>query len=126
MTRAIPARDAAREILIARGYTSREIDFAFRPYKATLLDKHTKSATDFLVREHQAIDRLRDRGRVGTTAYEGIAYFWSHKYRYQLRDGEATGLREKRRKIHARFLAARLPVDGCTPEHDKIIEEETT
>lgn len=58
-----------------------------------------------------------DEKRIGTPEYRGIAYFWSYEYRHYLRNcGD-----QRRREIHAEFMAAGLPLDGESEQHEEII-----
>jgi hypothetical protein len=63
------------------------------------------------------IEHLRDRGRVGTKAYAGRAYFWSHRYRHHLRDASPS----IRRRVHDKFLSLGIPLDGDTVRHDEVV-----
>lgn len=58
-----------------------------------------------------------DRAMVGTDAYLGIAYFWHYKYRHTMRDASVYFSRV----VHTKLLALGLPLDGDTPEHDKVM-----
>ena len=116
-------------VLQERGYTAREAEcvwrgrwnrMSFKPVtKREILDD-VKSAAS-------SIDLMRDMGRVGTSAYEGLAYFWAYKYRFWMR-GDAHGngynglsIEKARRLIHAKFLEENLALDGETARHDEII-----
>lgn len=60
-----------------------------------------------------------DDAAIGTPEYQGIAYFWSHEYRYPMRDLS----RAVRRRIHHAWLAAGLKLDGESDEHVHIMRE---
>lgn len=64
----------------------------------------------------KAID-LVDSGFVGTFNYMGIAYFWAHEYRHYLRDAT----RSSRVRVHKMLIKSGLPVDGASPDHERII-----
>lgn len=124
-----PAKREAKAQLKSKGYTAREIDFAFSNTN-NIYEAPTKKN----IRIHSCyaahiIDAIRDRGRVGTTAYQGIAFFWAYKYRFWMR-GDAhgngykgIGIQEARRKIHGKFLDRDLDLDGETSSHDQIVNE---
>jgi hypothetical protein len=58
-----------------------------------------------------------DRALVGTPDYMGMACWWSDDYKHLLRDaGNA-----RRQRAHRAILAAGLPLDGVSAEHDEII-----
>ena len=59
-----------------------------------------------------------DAGFVGTEHYMGMAYFWNHEYRYPMRSASYY----TRKVAHNRLLKAGLPVDGCSPAHDKVFQ----
>lgn len=59
-----------------------------------------------------------DKTFVGSEDYLGLEYFWAYEYRYPMRDATA----RERRKVHAAFLKAGLPLDGESPEHAAIIK----
>jgi hypothetical protein len=61
-----------------------------------------------------------DSGFVGTPDYMGLAWFWHYEYRHSLRDATPA----RRRRVHAAFLGAGLPVDGYSPEHEEIVRKE--
>jgi hypothetical protein len=58
-----------------------------------------------------------DETLVGTEDYMGVAYWWDFEYKYFLRDATHT----ERKKAHDTILAAGLPLDGESVEHDQII-----
>ena len=130
-----PAKREAKAQLKSKGYTAREIDFAFSNSKTGARPiRSMRAATKKNIRawmNHAAliIDAIRDRGRVGTTAYQGIAYFWAYKYRFWMRGDahgngyEGIGIQEARRKIHDKFLDRNLDLNGETSSHDEIINE---
>ena len=62
---------------------------------------------------------LLDKPLVGTYDYMGRAYFWSMKYKHELRDATPS----KRRRVHRMMLDAGLPVSGDSEQHDKIMEK---
>ena len=74
-----------------------------------------------------------DRAAIGTRAYRGLAYFWAHEYRYQLRNITSDSydisdrkydriLMKMRRRVHADFLAFGLALDGVSGRHKQIVE----
>ncbi len=76
-----------------------------------------------------------DRDAIGTSAYRGLAYFWAHEYRYEMRELVCRvtrienenrkydrTLRKMRRRVHADFLAFGLPLDGVSGRHRQIVE----
>jgi hypothetical protein len=58
-----------------------------------------------------------DSAMVGTPDYMGLAYWWSHEYKYDLR---AATPRERKR-AHDAILDAGLELDGESDEHERII-----
>ena len=58
-----------------------------------------------------------DHALVGTPDYMGLAYWWDHEYKFDLR--EATP--KQRKKAHDALLAAGLPLDGVSDEHARVI-----
>ena len=61
-----------------------------------------------------------DKTLIGTADYMGVAYFWNYTYRHYLRDTSYT----VRRRVHAALLAAGLDVDGESPAHLAVIEND--
>jgi len=59
----------------------------------------------------------QDMRNVGTMGYKGYGYFWSHKYKHDLRDTTPN----IRRQIHKKFLKEGLVLHGETSRHDEII-----
>jgi hypothetical protein len=91
-----------------------------------------------------------DEMKVGTKEYKGIAYFWSHEYKWWLRPGYEVGssffdhhdvfgrhnsslynfLHDRtinaagnamRRAVHAEFLAKGLELGGESDQHEEIV-----
>ena len=124
-----PAKREAKAQLKSKGYTAREIDFAFSKTNNIHEAPTKKNIKTWMNHAALIIDAIRDRGRVGTTAYQGIAYFWARKYRFWMRGDahgngyEGIGIQEARRKIHDKFLDRDLDLDGETSSHDEIINE---
>jgi|7_EtaG_2_1085326.scaffolds.fasta_scaffold05465_6 hypothetical protein len=58
-----------------------------------------------------------DESNIGTSKYQGIAYFWSTEYKHYLRSSSD----EARRKVHNDLLASGLPLDGESPAHEAIV-----
>jgi hypothetical protein len=58
-----------------------------------------------------------DEKLVGTPDYMGVAYWWSHEYKWSLR--EAT--HKQRKRAHDAILAAGLSLDGESDEHAAIV-----
>tara|TARA_R110000787_G_scaffold270757_1_gene377781 strand:+ start:62 stop:478 length:417 start_codon:yes stop_codon:yes gene_type:complete len=114
--------------LVERGYTKREISSMLdRPHADILwARRETKTLVKDLVWEAaHVIDLMRDGGRVGTPAYEGLAYFWGYKYRFWMRGDGYTGksIERARREVHAKLLDENLELAGETPRHDEIVDE---
>ena len=74
-----------------------------------------------------------DRAAIGTRAYKGMAFFWAHEYKYELRNITSDSyeisdrkydriLRKMRRRVHADFLVFGLPLDGVSGRHRQIVE----
>ncbi len=74
-----------------------------------------------------------DRAAIGTRAYRGLAYFWAHEYKHELRNITYDShdisdrkydriLRKMRRRVHADFLVFGLPLDGVSGRHGTIVE----
>lgn len=59
-----------------------------------------------------------DRARIGTPLYDGEAYFWAYEYRYPMRDLT----RPMRKAVHDRLLRSGLTVDGCSINHQRVID----
>jgi hypothetical protein len=62
--------------------------------------------------------RYIDQQFVGTWNYMGLAYFWAHDYRHDLRDAPAV----VRCRIHDAFLSAGLPLNGASAQHRQLID----
>ena len=60
---------------------------------------------------------LKDKQNVGTPFYEGHAYFWNMKYKWDLRDTTPN----IRRQIHKIFLDEGLDLSGYTKRHDEVV-----
>tara|TARA_Y100001937_G_C7103160_1_gene323548 strand:+ start:117 stop:434 length:318 start_codon:yes stop_codon:yes gene_type:complete len=58
-----------------------------------------------------------DMSNVGTDDYKGYGYFWSYKYRHDLRDTTPN----IRRKIHFTLLSQGLSLNGDSEQHDKVV-----
>jgi hypothetical protein len=74
-----------------------------------------------------------DRGAIGTCAYRGLAYFWAHEYRYELRSITSDSyeisdrkydriLTKMRRRVHADLLGFGLPLGGVSDRHRQIVD----
>jgi hypothetical protein len=61
---------------------------------------------------------LHDENMIGTPAYLGIAYFWSHEYKHTLRE-VTYGCR---RRVHHALLVAGLKLEGESEAHERIID----
>jgi len=71
--------------------------------------------------ETSAIQAL-DGPRIGTPFYSGLAYFWHHDYRHDLRDTSLGAPPEHVRKAaHDALLKAGLPLDGSSQKHQRVI-----
>ena len=122
-----PLSIAVSAVLCGKGYTAREANYGVNFFKTNSVAITKSSVIDFADHAEIMIDLLRDGGRVGTTAYEGLAYFWAYKYRFWMRgDAHCNGYKGKsikraRRKVHATMLAEHLPLDGETSRHDEIV-----
>jgi len=119
---------AASLLLRERLYTSDEISYGMSFFKDGIAC--TKSSIVFLADNAESMVKLeRDSHHVGTSFYQGLAYFWAYKYRFWMR-GDAHGngykgtpIKKARKLIHKRFLDEGLDVDGKTQRHDEIINE---
>lgn len=60
-----------------------------------------------------------DMSFIGTANYMGVAFFWSHEYRFYLRDARPV----ERVRVHDAFINAGLPLAGTSMEHLLIIEK---
>lgn len=107
----------AYEILRSKGYSARESKMALGQIRFGLSATNKQIIKDVVVACSDTIEHLRDRGRVATKAYQGRAYFWSHRYKHYLRDATPA----QRRRVHDKFLSQGMPLDGETSQHDKII-----
>ena len=68
------------------------------------------------LRAYEAVLTLDER-LVGTPDYMGVAYWWSHEYKWTLREATHT----QRKRAHDAILAAGLPLDGESDEHAAIV-----
>ena len=122
-----PVKIAAEMILIEQGFTKNEAVLAVSHYRDGLgvSRQHIRWLVSAAKRH---IYDIRDDMSIGTDLYQGIAYFWAHKYRFCMR-GDAQPLQSKtpiekaRRIIHRRFLDEDLALHGETQRHDEIINE---
>ena len=109
-------------------FTPREVAHALSQLNDGL-PRTKKSVRTLVSCSSTTISLMRDRGRIGTGAYAGLASFWAYKYRFWMRgDAHANGYRgisieRARRKIHDTFVAENLPLNGETARHDKIIND---
>ena len=62
--------------------------------------------------------RELDESFVGTADYMGIAYFWNHEYRHDLRDASPI----QRVNVHRSFLEFDLPLAGTSDLHQELID----
>ena len=60
-----------------------------------------------------------DKTLVGTPDYLGLAYFWDGEYKQYLRIATP----KQRKLVHDRFLAAKLHLDGVSPQHEAIVKK---
>jgi len=67
--------------------------------------------------ERFAVYNQQDKLCLGTVHYQGLAYFWAHKYRHVMRDADP----KLKIVIHHKFLVAGLNLGDETPKHDRII-----
>jgi hypothetical protein len=88
--------------------------------QATTETAPPQTATEAVQTDREATYEC-DKAAIGTSAYEGRAYFWAYEYRHYLRDAT----RAQRIAVHAALLAARLPLDGESQRHLEIIESIT-
>ena len=122
-----PIAVAATATLLGWGYTDREAKYGINFFMAGSAPLTKSRVREFAKGAKMMIDLMRDKGRVGTTAYEGQAYFWAYKYRFWMRgDGHNNGYTGKsvgraRREVHATMIAEQLPLDGETSRHDEIV-----
>tara|TARA_R110002051_G_scaffold271500_1_gene331906 strand:- start:83 stop:529 length:447 start_codon:yes stop_codon:yes gene_type:complete len=115
------------KILRDKGYTSRECEYALNRYKGRMFadwvrelnfNTLSKSKLEFYrIDSEWHIKWLRDQSYKGTKAYQGIAYFWSHKYKHHLRDCTP----KERRRVHDLFLKEELVLYEETAKHDEIM-----
>lgn len=122
-----PMHVAVSAVLIERGYTQRECDYGLGNFKSGEISKLL--VRDYANHAQYNIDLLRDNGRVGTIAYEGLAYFWAYKYRFWMR-GDAHGngydklpIEQARRIIHKRMMDAGIELNGESAAHDEIVND---
>lgn len=102
--------------LRAKGYSRRECGYAFNRWGKNF----AKSSFRFLCQDAEwHIKWLRDQAYVGTDAYQGMAYFWSHEYRHYLRDCKDS----QRIRVHDAFVKEALSLSGESPRHLEIIKE---
>jgi len=62
-----------------------------------------------------------DEGFVGTPEYLGLAYWWPHEYKHELRAATP----KQRKAVHDAILAKGLDLDGVSPEHAAIVKKVT-
>ena len=107
------------KILRSKGYTKRECGYAFSRWKRGIdFDNLPKSNLNFYKQDAEwHIKWLRDQAYIGTLAYQGIAYFWNHEYRFSLRDCKDS----ERILVHDAFLREALDLSGKSPRHDEIV-----
>ena len=102
------------KILRAKGYSKRECGYAFNRWGK----KFPKSNFRYYLMDAEwHIKWLRDQAYIGTLAYQGIAYFWNHEYRFSLRDCKDS----ERILVHDAFLREALALSGKSPRHDEIV-----
>jgi hypothetical protein len=65
--------------------------------------------------------RALDEGLVGTPDYLGLAYFWPHEYKHELRAATP----KQRKAVHDAILAAGLILDDVTLKHAEIVRRYT-
>ena len=114
------------KILRAKGYSKRECGYAFDRWKQRGIDlnklktkiSEQKSCLNYYKQDAEwHIKWLRDQAYIGTLAYQGIAYFWNHEYRFSLRDCKDS----ERILVHDAFLREALDLSGKSPRHDEIV-----
>jgi hypothetical protein len=59
-----------------------------------------------------------DQNLIGKDEYMGLAYFWNYEYRHPMRDISSA----MRRRVHRKFLHAKLPINDASPAHKEIID----
>ena len=122
-----PLTIAVNAVLCGKGYTAREANYGVGFFETTSVGITKSNVINFAKHAGRMIDILRDEGRVGTTAYEGLAYFWAYKYRFWMRgDAHGNGYKGKsieraRREVHDTMLTEHLPLYGETSRHDEIV-----
>ena len=105
-------------LLKERGYTREEINWSLSCLKDNIEFTKTKILNCAELSEY-FVKHKRDQGYIGTPLYQGIAYFWSYKYRHYMRDATYS----KRKLIHNKFVAEGLELTGETERHDEIINK---
>ena len=107
------------KILRSKGYTKRECGYAFSRWKRGIdFDSLPKSNLYYYIQDAEwHIKWLRDQAYIGTLAYQGIAYFWNHEYRFSLRDCKDS----ERILVHDAFLAEALDLSGKSARHNEIV-----
>lgn len=72
---------------------------------------------------HQAFTGIYelDKKWVGTSNYQGLAYFWNHEYRHYLR-GQTPHILKR---VHNKFIKENLPLNGESDKHLQIIRDIT-
>ena len=58
---------------------------------------------------------------INTPNYLGVYWFWNYEFRHYLRDASYA----QRRRVHAAFIKAGLPIDGESNAHLQIIKKHT-
>jgi hypothetical protein len=123
-----PVKLAAELLVTERGYTVGEARYGLKLLRddLTYTRTHIRDAASFA---EDFIALRRDQQRVGSELYQGIGYFWAHKYRAWMR-GDAHGngykgipIKKARVVIHRRFIEEGLDPAGETQRHDTIINE---
>lgn len=121
-------KNAVTVVLEQRGCTTREAQYALKTLITGLpvTKANVRECADDAM---HMVELIRDRGRLGTIAYEGNAYFWAYKYRFWMR-GDAHGngykgisIEKARRLIHQKFIENNLELGGEDERHDEIINQ---
>jgi len=73
-------------------------------------------ALPLTLRAFEAVLTL-DEKLVGTPDYMGVAYWWSHEYKWTLR----AATHGQRKRAHDAIMAAGLPLDGESAHHAVIV-----
>jgi hypothetical protein len=115
-----PVKMAAELLLAERAYTTGEARYGVSFWRDGL--KFNRRKIRWMAKAAAVmIEIRRDEGRIGTQFYQGLAYFWAHKYRFHLRGEDSTN--KRCRAVHHALLKEGLELGGTTARHDQIVDE---